>query len=111
LKRSWASLTERLAFLADDVEKRQQACIPEVGYEELVDSPSKDVVSRIKECGTVVVRGVVEEAQVSSTWNHWMKGELIQRQAEQWLEDLKRYIAQNPEVKGFPADDKQVFEL
>jgi hypothetical protein len=25
LKRSWASLTDRLAFLSDDVEKRQQA--------------------------------------------------------------------------------------
>jgi hypothetical protein len=25
LKRSWASLTDRLAFLADDIEKRQQA--------------------------------------------------------------------------------------
>jgi hypothetical protein len=32
-------------------------------------------------------------------------------QAEQWLEELKQYIAKNPSVKGFPADDKQVFEL
>jgi hypothetical protein len=57
-----------------------------------------------------VVRGVIEEGRVSCI------GIGISRcaneiQAEQWLEDLKQYIAKNPSVKGFPADDKQVFEL
>jgi len=28
-----------------------------------------------------------------------------------WLEEIKGYIKLNPEVKGFPSDDKQVFEL
>jgi hypothetical protein len=76
LKKSWASLIQRLAILADQVEERQQAvssctgnaltsqCIPEVEYEELVNSPSKDTLSRIRECGTVVVRGVVPEREV-----------------------------------------------
>ena len=76
LKKSWASLTKRLSALADQVEERQQAvstcvgifltsqCIPEVTYEELVNSPTKDTLDRIRECGTVVVRGVVAEKQV-----------------------------------------------
>lgn len=31
--------------------------------------------------------------------------------ALKWLEDVKVYIAKNPSVKGFPENDKQVFEL
>ena len=58
------------------MEERQQAvsarigtcltsqCIPEVEYDELVNSPSKVTLDRIRECGTVVVRGVVAEKQV-----------------------------------------------
>lgn len=85
LRRSWASLSKRLATLADEVDQRQQAvrlslpytftyricskltkgqCIPEIQYDELVNSPSKGTLDRIKECGTVVVRGVVSEDQV-----------------------------------------------
>ena len=77
LKKSWASLTETLSVLADQVEERQQAvsartgtgltsqCIPEVAYDELVNSPSKGTLDKIRECGTVVVRGVVAEKEVS----------------------------------------------
>ena len=58
------------------MEERQQAvstctrdsltsqCIPEVEYDELVKSPSGTTLDRIRECGTVVVRGVVAENQV-----------------------------------------------
>jgi hypothetical protein len=77
LRKSWASLTKRLSILAEHVEECQQAvgkwtrisltsqCIPEVEYEELVNSPSKDTLDKIRECGTVVVRGVVAEKEVS----------------------------------------------
>jgi hypothetical protein len=36
-----------------------------VTYEELVNSPSKETLGKIKECGTVVVKGVVAEHEVS----------------------------------------------
>ncbi len=32
-------------------------------------------------------------------------------QALEWLEDIKTYIAKNPQVAGFPVNDKQVFEM
>lgn len=32
-------------------------------------------------------------------------------QAEKWLTDIQEYIRKNPSVKGFPEDEKQVFEL
>jgi hypothetical protein len=34
-----------------------------------------------------------------------------EEEALQWLEDTRAYLALNPQVKGFPADDKQVFEI
>jgi hypothetical protein len=52
------------------------------------------LIDEIKRCGTVIIRNAVSEEQ-----------------ALQWLEDVKSYLAVNPEVKGFPADDKQVFEI
>jgi hypothetical protein len=32
-------------------------------------------------------------------------------QALEWLEAIKAYIRENPQVKGFPEDDKAVYEL
>jgi hypothetical protein len=29
----------------------------------------------------------------------------------EWLESIKSYIRKNPQVKGFPEDDKAVYEL
>lgn len=34
-----------------------------------------------------------------------------QETAERWLGEVEAYVHANPEVKGFPADDKQVFEV
>ncbi|KAJ9123223.1 hypothetical protein QFC22_001418 [Naganishia vaughanmartiniae] len=68
--------------------------IPEAEYKDVVKGLAPALLEDIKASGTLVVRGVVPE-----------------RKALQWLEDTKQYIAQNPQVKGFPEDDKAVFEL
>jgi hypothetical protein len=36
---------------------------------------------------------------------------LLISQALGWLDEVKSYIKANPSVKGFPKDDKQVFEI
>lgn len=72
---------------------KQQACIPTVSYDQLL-SQDPSTISRIKECGTAVVTDVVPTSE-----------------AEQWLRDVEAYVTANPQVKGFPADDKQVFEV
>lgn len=90
---SWSRLTSRLAEAASDIEKRQQAAVPVLSYDELV-SGDASAIARFKECGTAVVTGVVPEETAS-----------------RWLADVEAYVAANPEVKGFPADDKQVFEV
>ncbi|ORY24395.1 hypothetical protein BCR39DRAFT_561571 [Naematelia encephala] len=91
LRKGWASLTRRLAQRADEIEAKQQAAIT---YEEFIERPSKQLIDEIKSCGTVVVRNVVSEEQ-----------------ALKWLDEIREYVKLNPQVKGFPADDKQVFEL
>jgi hypothetical protein len=32
-------------------------------------------------------------------------------EAQAWLQQVQAYVAANPQVRGFPADDKQVFEV
>ncbi|WVR03850.1 hypothetical protein IAU60_000847 [Kwoniella sp. DSM 27419] len=94
LVQSWSRLTERLSQAAEEIERKQQECIPQVTYDELVASPSASTIEAVKRCGSLIVKGVVEEST-----------------AEQWLQDTQEYIKANPQVKGFPKDDKQVFEL
>ncbi|KAJ4264512.1 hypothetical protein NW762_005713 [Fusarium torreyae] len=91
---AWARLTSRLAALADEIEEKQQHTIPEANYQELVKNPSPELIQRIRQCGSVVIRKTVSEDQ-----------------ALKWLDDVRRYIKQNPQVKGFPEDDKQVYEI
>ncbi|KAL7419631.1 hypothetical protein Q5752_005544 [Cryptotrichosporon argae] len=90
---SWARLTARLAQRADEVARKKQAVIPTVAYDALVagDAAAVDV---IKACGTAVVTGVVSE-----------------QQALDWLDEIRDYVRANPQVRGFPADDKQVYEV
>lgn len=64
-----------------------------MSYDALL-SGDEAAINRIKECGTAVVSGVVSEAEATG-----------------WLRELEEYIAANPQVNGFPTDDKQVFEL
>nr|XP_031862959.1 uncharacterized protein CI109_001434 [Kwoniella shandongensis]KAA5530031.1 hypothetical protein CI109_001434 [Kwoniella shandongensis] len=83
LEQSWGRLVNRLGKL-----------IPQTTYEEFTSNPSASLIEQIKTCGTVVIRNVVEEET-----------------ATRWLERTREYIEANPSVKGFPKDDKQVFEL
>ncbi|KAJ3464838.1 hypothetical protein MRS44_009624 [Fusarium solani] len=91
---AWARLTSRLAELLAEIEERQQHTTPEATYDELVENPSPELINRIRECGSVVIHGTVSKDQ-----------------ALKWLDDVRDYIKLNPQVKGFPKDDKQVYEI
>ncbi|OWZ64013.1 hypothetical protein AYX15_04112 [Cryptococcus neoformans] len=90
----WERLTKRLRDAAEEIERKQQDNIPQTSYDEFISGGNASLVERIKTCGAVIIRGVVDE-----------------KTALKWLEDVKTYIAKNPSVKGFPENDKQVFEL
>jgi hypothetical protein len=72
---------------------KQQACIPTVSYDQVLAHDAA-AIKRIKACGTAVVTDVVPHAQ-----------------AQKWLREVEEYVTANPQVKGFPAEDKQVFEV
>ncbi|KIR53534.1 hypothetical protein I315_04128 [Cryptococcus gattii Ru294] len=90
----WGRLTKRLAEVAQEIEEKQQDIIPQTTYDEFINGRNGDLTTRIKNCGAVIIKEVVD-----------------QQTALKWLEDAKAYIAKNPSVKGFPENDKQVFEL
>ncbi|EXL99230.1 hypothetical protein FOIG_09097 [Fusarium odoratissimum NRRL 54006] len=66
LTAAWARLTARLAELSDEIEEKQQRTIPEANYHELVENPSFELVQRIRQCGSVVIRKTVSQEQVSN---------------------------------------------
>lgn len=84
-------MTERLAQVADEVDRKGNSLIPTVKYDDLVSGAAADTV---KASGSAVVTGVIPREE-----------------AEQWLRDVVDYTQRNPQVKGFPKDDKQVFEI
>ncbi|KAI5455364.1 hypothetical protein NCC49_000178 [Naganishia albida] len=91
---AWADLCRHLADKTNEVAATGNSIIPEVEYRDIANGLDSSAVEQIKACGTVVVRGVVPE-----------------QKALEWLESIKEYIAMNPQVKGFPEDDKAVYEL
>ncbi|KAK4684908.1 hypothetical protein P7C73_g5253, partial [Tremellales sp. Uapishka_1] len=112
LRQSFATLTNRLATAAKEIQRDQQKCIPEITFDEFTSSPSRDTLDRIRKCGTVVIRDVVSEATASGLYLYChLCLFVVDTQALGWLSSLKEYIALNPSVKAFPKDDKQVFEL
>jgi hypothetical protein len=72
-----------------------------------------DAISNIREKGAVIVRGVVSEAKVRprspSFFPLCCSNPVFQ--ALEWLDRIKKYIALNPHVKGFPEKEKAVFEI
>lgn len=90
---SFGTLVARLSQAAEEIERAGTRAVPTVSYENLL-ARDPATVAAIKRCGTAVVQGVVPRYE-----------------AEAWLQQVQAYVAANPQVRGFPADDKQVFEI
>ncbi|KAJ9100015.1 hypothetical protein QFC19_005833 [Naganishia cerealis] len=91
---AWIDLCQHLSKKTREIAHAGNSIIPEIEYKDIVHGVDPSVLEEIKASGTLVVRGVVQE-----------------QKALEWLEAIKQYIALNPQVKGFPEDDKAVFEL
>jgi hypothetical protein len=57
-------------------------------------SLSTEQLNMIKRRGCILIRDVVDDAEAAS-----------------WKRLLEEYVKRNPDVKGFPAHDKQFFQL
>lgn len=88
-------LRQRLA--SDKLDELDSSAIPEVEFEAIVQNGGqlpKDVENRLRQCGTVIVRGLVDV-----------------NQALAWKQQIRDYVQANPQTKGFPAGNIQVYEL
>ncbi|PSR80096.1 hypothetical protein BD289DRAFT_374616 [Coniella lustricola] len=93
IKASWNRLLDELRVENEIVAERGSAVIPEVRYAHLTeDLQSKR--QEIRKRGAVVVRGVIPEEQ-----------------ARGYKFELDEYIKKNPQTKGFPEKNPQVWEL
>lgn len=71
--------------------------IPEVEFADIVQNDGrlpKDIEHELRKCGTIIVRGLVDE-----------------KQALDWKQQIRDYVQANPQTKGFPAGNIQVYEL
>ncbi|KAF5393590.1 hypothetical protein D9757_000008 [Collybiopsis confluens] len=96
--RAWAEITEELGKLAEMVSTKGPDVtpvlyIPQVNFSGL-SSLSPEKVEEIRQIGTVVIRDVIDDGE-----------------AQAWKNSLNEFVTVNPNVEGFPEDDKQFFQL
>ncbi|PFH46582.1 hypothetical protein AMATHDRAFT_69546 [Amanita thiersii Skay4041] len=92
---SWRQVLIEAERMVEQIAERGNTMIPRVSFEELKNGLAADQISAIKEVGTVVVKdGIPREEALA------------------WKAAIREYAARNKDqVKGFPEDNIQVFEL
>ncbi|KAG5634131.1 hypothetical protein H0H81_003270 [Sphagnurus paluster] len=92
---SWKEVLEELKVAVEEVASRTQDMILRVSYDNIKQGLSESQVASIKKMGTVIVTGGVP-----------------QEEALGWKQSIRDYVAANKDcMRGFPADNIQVFEL
>lgn len=93
VRESWIRLKKELAEGIAEIKMRGSNAIPHIDYKDLhmISLREKE---NIKDRGCVVIKNVVPK-------------EL----AESWKQEVIDYIGANPQTRGFPKDDKVVYEL
>ncbi|CAE6451699.1 putative protein ybiU [Rhizoctonia solani AG-1 IB] len=89
----WLDLLSALREGVAELQAKGNVAIPEVSYAE-IEKGGKIWQEEVRKRGSVVVRDVVDDVEALG-----------------WKQQILEYVKANPEVKGFPADNKQVFEL
>ncbi|KAJ6553578.1 hypothetical protein DFH09DRAFT_1166934 [Mycena vulgaris] len=93
LRKAWTEVLAELEQVTKAIAKEGSAYIPQVSFADL-DKLSEAQIADIKRKGTVVIKDVVDDAQ-----------------AQGWKDSLEEFIKANPQVEGFPEEDKQFFYL
>ncbi|ORY46228.1 hypothetical protein BCR35DRAFT_297286 [Leucosporidium creatinivorum] len=98
---AWRQVLKDLQPEVDAIVSKGPEVIPTVQYpgaetarKPLAEWMDAETLAEIRRRGVVRIKGVVSKEQ-----------------ALEWKESIKSYVKANPEVRGFPEDDKQVFEL
>ncbi|KAF8657408.1 hypothetical protein AX16_002205 [Volvariella volvacea WC 439] len=91
--KAWGEIIEELGKVTAVIKNEKSDYIPQVHFADL-EKLSQDELDNIKRKGCVVIKGIVDEEE-----------------ARKWKESLEEFIKANPDVEGFPVDNKQFFEL
>ncbi|KAJ6529998.1 hypothetical protein DFH09DRAFT_1184385 [Mycena vulgaris] len=95
LVQSWKEVLGELEVATARIAEHGQALIPRLPMQSIRSGLSSEEISGIRAAGCVIVKGAIPEEE-----------------AVAWKHDIQKYVAANPgQVKGFPADNIQVFEL
>lgn len=95
---SWNRLLDHLSStILPTIASQGGDLIPEISFNAIKASGNqlpKDIKLALKKAGSIIVRGMVSEEQ-----------------ALEWKQQVREYIAANPQTNGFPKGDIQVYEL
>ncbi|TIA91079.1 hypothetical protein E3P99_01261 [Wallemia hederae] len=92
---TWRKVITQLKPEVEEVAALGSDAIPRIPYNQIETGVDKGIIDRVKKVGSVVVDGGVAE-----------------KEALGWKQSIREYAAANKDkVKGFPADDVQVFEF
>ncbi|KUI60199.1 Uncharacterized protein YbiU [Cytospora mali] len=90
---SWNRLLQQLKVENDIIAELGPRVIPEVHFDDL-DKDISRTKDEIRKRGAAVIRGVIPEDE-----------------ARRYKYELEEYIRKNPQTRGFPQNDPQVWEL
>ncbi|KAF9074171.1 hypothetical protein BDP27DRAFT_1214828 [Rhodocollybia butyracea] len=95
LVQSWKEILEELETETERIASLGGKVIPKVTYGEIQSGLSKESLASIKQAGVVVVTGAVQSEEALS-----------------WKKSIQEYAQANKDlVRGFPAEDPQVYEF
>ncbi|KAJ7210510.1 DUF1479-domain-containing protein [Mycena pura] len=95
LEQSWKEVLAELDVATERIAVRGEAAIPQVTMDSIQNGLSTEEASAIRDAGCVVVKGAVPKEEAIG-----------------WKRDIQKYVEMNRDkVKGFPADNIQVYEL
>ncbi|EPE02594.1 hypothetical protein F503_06570 [Ophiostoma piceae UAMH 11346] len=93
IKHGWQRLLAELRNENDILAAQGPAAVPDIQFDSLSEDISKHRETLLKR-GVAVIRGVIPEAE-----------------ARAYKESIEAYAAKNPSTRGFPPENRQVFEL
>jgi hypothetical protein len=102
LEKAWVEVLTSLKQETEEVVQGGASLIPVVQYpgddlvgdKKLAEWLDSKILESVKKRGTVIVKGVVPE-----------------QEALGYKQSIRDYVTANPQTKGFPAEDPQVYEL
>ncbi|KAK0453297.1 hypothetical protein EV421DRAFT_664875 [Armillaria borealis] len=90
---AWADILVELKKVTQKISAGGSEFIPQIQFSELQSLPA-DKIAEIRRKGCLVIKDVVDDEQAIA-----------------WKKSLQDFISTNPDVDGFPHDDKQFFQL